>query len=118
MTDITEAFLRIGSLHTRLGKLHARLASLEKRVKQLEEESWPPANNERKGSRGAASLRVESTCVPPAPADVRLSKLGGRIERWYCDSCAYSSVSPTVVEQHEEREHPKVRVPMAERRAR
>ncbi len=38
MTDRTEAFLRIGSLHTRLGKLHARLTSLEKRVRQLEEE--------------------------------------------------------------------------------
>ncbi len=29
----------------------------------------------------------------------------GTTPRWYCDSCAYSSISPTVVEQHEETQH-------------
>ncbi len=60
-------------------------------------------DHERKGS-GRREARSPGQ-TSRAPTNLRLSKLGGRIARWYCDSCAYSSVSPTVVEQHEEKEH-------------
>ncbi len=42
---------------------------------------------------------------PPAPAKMKLRKIGGRIARFFCSWCAYSTISPTVVEQHEEKEH-------------
>ncbi len=52
-----------------------------------------------------AGLTSPLSAASPAPANMRLRKVGGRVARWYCSWCATSSVSPTVVEQHEEKEH-------------
>ncbi len=55
-------------------------------------------------------VHVASAYLQTRPANMRLSKgtgirRGTSILEFRCEWCGYHSVSPTVVEQHEEREH-------------
>ncbi len=63
-------------------------------------------SGERKGS-GTILCGIGQ---PPAPANMRLSKGTGvkggtSMLEFRCEWCGFHSVSPTVVEQHEEKEH-------------
>ncbi len=63
----------------------------------------PVCTGERKGPGIHLLSAAKWQC--PAPANMRFREVGGRIARFLCSWCAYSSVSPTVVKQHEEKEH-------------